>query len=286
MNQGDGSRIGLVGAGRLGASLAAGLVKAGYRLTVVASERLESARALARTTGTGTTATGDPAEVAERADVVFLTVPDSRIADVCAAIPWATGHIAVHCSGALELDVLATASVRGAATGCLHPLQTFPSRTPEPERFNGVYCGIEGPEPAGSLLSRIASDLGALTFRLDGVDRAKYHAAAVMASNLVVALASAAGRLWTQAGLDPTAGRPALAPLTLAAAQNVSVMELARALTGPVARGDLTTIERHLTALEADASLSDIYRVLSRELLGLPLGHDPATAERLRELFG
>lgn len=275
-----------MGAGRLGASLAGGLARAGYHVSVIASASLESAEALSRNLDRAPAATDLLGDAARLADLILLTVPDSRVADVCGAIPWTASHIAAHCSGALGLPILAAATERGAAVGCLHPLQTFPSRSPEPERFEGVYCGIEGAPPAGAILDRIAKDLRAIPFRLEGVDRAKYHAAAVMASNLVVALASAAGRLWELAGLDAGAGRQALAPLTLAAAQNVANMELAQALTGPVARGDVETVARHLRALEEDATLLELYRMLSTELLRLPLGHDAATARELAELLG
>lgn len=277
--------IGFVGAGRLAASLAAGLIRANYRVGVVASTSAESARALASELGPTVAATADLGEVAALAGTVFLTVPDAAIAETCAAIPWSPRHIAVHCSGASSLAVLASATTNGATASCLHPLQTFPARAPQPERFAGISCGIEGAEPAGSLLEQMAKDLGAVPFRLEGVDRARYHAAAVMASNFVVALAEAGGRLWELAGLDPASSREALAPLMLAAAKNVSTMDLAKALTGPVARGDIETVERHLAAIKADPALSELYRLLSSELLRLPLDHDAATASRLREIL-
>lgn len=275
--------IGFVGAGRLAASLAAGLAQAGYDVTVIASAHHQSAQALAAAIGPAVVATADMSQVAALADVVFLTVPDSAILKTCASVPWAPKHVVAHCSGALGLDVLATATQRGASVGCLHPLQTFPSRTPEPARFEGIHCGVEGAGSAGSRLEQFVNDLGAKPFRLEGVDRATYHAAAVMVSNFVVALASAGGRLWELAGLDPLEGREALAPLMLAAAENVSKMELAKALTGPVARGDIATVERHLAALDSDAGLLELYRLLSAELLRLPLGHDAATVARMRE---
>lgn len=277
--------VGFVGAGRLAASLAAGLIRANYRVTVIASTTVKSARALAGELSPEVIATGDLGEVAALAEVVFLTVPDSAIAGTCAAIPWSPKHIAVHCSGASSLDVLSAATQSGATVGCLHPLQTFPSRSPQPERFDGISCGIEGAEPAGSLLEQMAKDLRAAPFRLEGVDRARYHAAAVMASNFVVALAEAGGRLWELAGLDPASSREALAPLMLAAAKNISTMDLAAALTGPVARGDIETVERHLAAIKADPALLEIYRLLSSELLRLPLEHDAPTSARLRDLL-
>ena len=230
--------VGLIGAGRLAAALAAGLARAGYPVRAIASARIESARSLAAALGPGVPASADPGDVAAACDVAFLTVPDSAIRPLAERIGWRQGQVVAHCSGALGLGELAAARSGGA--------RPFP---------------------------------------LEGVDRAVYHAAAVVASNHVIALASAAARLWAMAGLPVESGREALAPLLLAAANNVARMELALALTGPVARGDIATIARHLDALERDPGLRELYRQLSDELLRLPLGHDEATTGRLRALL-
>ena len=123
--------------------------------------------------------------------------------------------------------------------------------------------------------------------RLEGVDRAGYHAAAVLASNDVVALmAAAAPRLGARRAAGGGGPRAALAPLMLAAAANVRALPLERALTGPVARGDVATVERHLAALArgAGARASSTAR-LALELLALDLGHDAGTARALRALL-
>lgn len=270
--------IGLIGAGRLGTTLAAALLEAGYHVNSVSTRSGNSPL-------TGVPATDDPQRVAGQCDLVFLTVPDGAIASTCASIAWSPRHRVVHCSGATGLLVLDSARASGADVGCLHPLQSFPSRSPGPERFRGIFCGVEGTGPVRELLHQMANDLGARAVSLDGVDRALYHAAAVTISNHVVALASAATRLWTLAGLPEASGREALAPLLQAAAGNVARLELPRALTGPVARGDVATVAAHLDALEREPELRELYRRLSAELLRLPLGHDRETAERLRALL-
>jgi len=253
-----------VGAGRLGATLAAGLVDTGYRVTAVASQHLPGAQALATALGPGVEFTMDAARVAARCDLVFLTVPDAAIAPTCRSIAWEPRHLVVHCSGALGLDALAGVTAAGGVPGCLHPLQSFPSRSPEPERLRDIFCGVEGADPLGPLLEQMVRGFGAQPFRLEGVDRTLYHAAAVFVSNHVVALASAAGRLWTLAGLPEQLGRPALSPLLLAASANVAALELRDALTGPVARGDVGTVEAHLRALAADPALRELYRACPR----------------------
>lgn len=277
--------VGFIGAGRLSAALAAGMLRLGFRVEAVASRQLASARVLATGLGDDVEPTTDACRVAELCQLVFLVVPDAVIAPVCRSVAWEPKHLVVHCGGAVGLDALATAREAGALAGCLHPLQSFPSRQPEPERFRGVFCGIEGDAPLRTLLERIATDFGARTFRLEGVNRALYHAAAVFVSNHLVALVSAAGRAWAMAGLPADLARDALSPLLLSASHNVAQLEVAEALTGPVARGDVATVRRHLEALAADSSLAALYRELSAELLRLPLRHRANVLNELRRLL-
>lgn len=251
--------VATIGMGRLGTSLAAALSRAGY--TVLTEQS------------------------APTAQLTFLTVPDRAIAEVAGSRTWRPGQWVVHCSGALGLEELAAPRSEGVLTGCFHPLQTFPSRTAEPERFRGIAIGIEATEPLRAALERIAVDLGSQPFHLAGVDRALYHAAAVVASNHLIALASAATRLWALAGLPEADGRQSLAPLITAAATNVATRDLVDALTGPIVRGDAATVARHLAALDVAPDLRELYRLLSLELLRLPLTLPGPAFEALETLL-
>lgn len=277
----------MLGAGRLGSALAAALTAAGIGRVEVGSRRPEQARALAAALGIEV---ASPAALVERCDLVFLTVPDAAITRTTGDLPWHEGQAVVHCSGALGLDALGAAAIRGAVTGCLHPLQTFPaggSPSQAPALFRGIVCGVESSDAAlGARLEAITASLGARPIRLEGVDRSLYHAAAVLVSNDVVALAAAATRIWTQAGLPGDAAREAFAPLLLAAAGNVGRLPLVAALTGPVARGDVTTVEGHLRALEVEPDLREIYRRLALELLRLDLDQPPSVTADLRRALG
>ncbi len=286
MRSDGGVRIGFVGCGRLAASLSMALGQAGYTVEAVADRDGDAARRLAGRLGDTARPVGSPAEVAKASDLVFLAVQDSAIAEVAAGVSWEKRHFVVHCSGAVGLDALEPAAAAGATTGCLHPLQSFPSLEPEPELVQGIACGIEGHEPLGSLLAEIVTRVGARAFRLEGVNRPLYHAAAVFASNYAIALVGAAGRTWALAGLPAGLAREALAPLLASVVGNVARMELGEALTGPVARGDVRTVEAHLGSLAAEPSLEDLYRLLGRELLRLDGPADPAARERLRQLLG
>jgi predicted short-subunit dehydrogenase-like oxidoreductase (DUF2520 family) len=277
-------RVGVAGAGRLGTALASALAEAGYRVEAVASRRAASTRALAASLPFAEVCSLD--ELPSRADLVFLAVPDGAIEELAAALSWRRGQAVVHTSGAQGLDVLGGVAKRGAVAGCLHPLQAFPAGLADPaERFRGITCGVEAAEPLGSLLEAIVADLGARSVRLEGVDRARYHAAAVLASNDVVALAAAAGRAWELAGLPPGASREALWPLIHGAVGAIGDLPLERALTGPVARGDVETVRGHIEALRDDPELLTLYRALGAELLRLDLGHSDAVVAQLRGLL-
>ncbi len=283
----DSYAIGVLGAGRLGSALAAALTAAGIGHVEVASRRPEQARVLAAALGIEA---ASAAVLVERCDLVFLTVPDAAIAQAAHDLSWRNGQSVVHCSGALGLAALGAAAARGAATGCLHPLQTFPAGGSPAQAlalFRGIVCGVESSDTSlGARLDAITASLGARPVRLKGVDRALYHAAAVLVSNDVVALTAAATRTWIQAGLPAGLAREALAPLLLAAAGNVARLPLLQALTGPVARGDVTTVERHLRALEVEPDLRELYRRLALELLRLDLDQPPAVTADLRRVLG
>ena len=284
--------VGVIGCGRLGASLARAMASAGYRVAALAARRRSRAQALARAIPGARARTA--AAAARGADLVLLAVPDAAVARVAETLPWRRGQAAVHCAGALGLEALSAAAASGAARGCLHPLQAFPDRDGSPERWRGIAVGVEAAEEDGSdlgaLLESLAADLGAgRTLRLEGVDRSCYHAAAVLASNDVVALAAASARAWALAGLPAAEAPRALGPLLSGAASAVAGLPpgagLEGALTGPLARGDLPTVARHLEALAREPSLQALYAALGRELLALPLPHPPETASGLSALL-
>ena len=259
----------MVGAGRLGSCLSVALLHAGYAVTSITSSSRDTARALVeRLSGARAV---DIETLVETSELVLLTVPDDALRELADRLPWRRGQQVVHCSGAHSLDVLQAAANAGAMCGCLHPLQSFPERFCDPQRFAGIACGVEAQGPLLDRLVRMCGDLGASVIALAGINRAAYHAAAVFASGYVIALHAAAAQAWTLAGLPPDQAQRALGPLTLSAAQNVQRLPLEAALTGPVARADVDTVARHTQALARAPELLALYRTLGMQLLALPL---------------
>jgi predicted short-subunit dehydrogenase-like oxidoreductase (DUF2520 family) len=195
------------------------------------------------------------------AGIVLLCVPDRALGDVCGDIALAD-HLPAflgHVSGASSLAVLDEARKRGVETFSLHPLQTIPHGATD---LAGAPCAVSGPSAAAVSLARsLCTRLGMIPFGVPDDRRAAYHAAAVMASNYLIALEEAAADLITRAGVAEA--RSVLAPMVLRAAANWA-SEGAAALTGPIARGDETIVQRHVEALrELAPELLPLYEALA-----------------------
>lgn len=211
-------RIAIVGAGRLGTALGAALRDAGMTVDGPHGRGFDG---------------GD-------GDAVLLCVPDGQIAAAASAIT--PGVLVGHCSGATGLDVLGGHEGFG-----LHPLMTV---TPAGAQFRGAGCAIAGTsDRATSLARHLAERLGMTAFAVADADRAAYHAAAAVASNLLVALEADAERLAATAGVP----RDALIPLVRASVENWARDGGRQALTGPIARGDDATVAAQRAAIAARA---------------------------------
>jgi predicted short-subunit dehydrogenase-like oxidoreductase (DUF2520 family) len=188
--------------------------------------------------------------------LLLLAVPDDALTEVAeelaAAGPAMEGRWAAHLSGASGLDVLEPLRRLGARRLAIHPLQTFADVEGAIAALPGSWVGVTADDEAGFTLGeRLAKDLGASPFRLEDDRRPLYHAAAVFASNYLVATSGVAERLFGQAGVPEP--RAAMHPLQEATLANVARLGPQAALTGPAARGDVSTVERNLDALAASA---------------------------------
>ena len=212
----------VIGPGRAGRSFARGLEKAGWVLA--------DGRVLGRA--------DDLSDAAAGVDLLVLAVPDGAVAPVAASVrPDPTGRCVVaHLAGALGLDVLAPHERRAS----IHPLRSLPTTTSD---LAGAWFAVAGDERAGE----VVADLEGRLVAVDDADRVAYHAAAVLASNHLVAL------LGTVERVAATAGVPldAFLDLVRGTVDNVELLGPAAALTGPVARGDWETVARDLEALPA-----------------------------------
>lgn len=246
-------RLGIVGTGALGTSLAYALAARGAQLVAVTARHAEHAAALA-THIPGCRPVPDAAAVATRADVVILAVPDDEISTLDRTVAWRAEQVVVHLSGARGAAVLAHAAECGAAVAALHPLMIFPQPAVGADdalaRLTGCTWALEaGDDDIAARLESLVHALGGQVLRLASGERVPYHVAAVLASNYVVTLLGTAVGLWEGFGADPDRALQALLPLLRATVENLATLGPAAALAGPVARGDVTTVAAHLAWL-------------------------------------
>jgi predicted short-subunit dehydrogenase-like oxidoreductase (DUF2520 family) len=230
----------IIGPGRAGTSLAWALTDAGWEVAPLVGRR------------------DDPREAAVGVDMVVLATPDDTLPAVAAAVEPIPTTLFVHLAGSRSLDVLAPHARRAS----VHPLVALPTPEIGAKRLVGAWYAVAGDPEA----RRIVEALGGRPFAVDDADRALYHATAVVASNHLVALMGQVERLAAAAGV-PFAAYLDLAAETL---DNVRDLGPAAALTGPAARGDEATIERHLADLPegeraAYRALADAARRLAAE---------------------
>lgn len=281
--------VAVVGAGRVGTAVAVALRSAGHHVVAVSGRTATVERAARLLPDVPVV---DPAQAARLAPVVILAVPDDVLAavvgDVAAQGGFQDGGWAVHVSGAASLAVLDAAAAAGAHRLGLHPLQTFPTAEDAIERLRGAGIAVTADDDEGEAFGMsLARDLGGAPFPIQDQARPLYHAAAVFASNYLVAVSAVAAELFAAAGvLDPAA---AMAPLQRATLQNIERYGPGAALTGPAVRGDLITIERNLTALraarpDAVAPYVALCRVATR--LGIDAGRlTPGDAQAVMEVL-
>jgi predicted short-subunit dehydrogenase-like oxidoreductase (DUF2520 family) len=284
----------IMGAGVVGTALAARLVRAGLPVTGLHGRQVELTDAAARAISGVVGSTGDVPQILSESDVVIISVRDDRVPEVAERLAregrLRHEQILLHTSGANPArTILAAALPHVRAVGTLHPLVSFADARVAVEGLQQMAFGIEGDEPARAMAKRIVRALGARAVFLEAENLALYHAGAVMASNYVVALADTAQSLLIKAGVPADQALPILIPLLTSVVQNLAQLGLPGALTGPVARGDVASVERHIATLEARApELVALYRLVGRDVLRLArekANLDPAGAARLEALF-
>lgn len=277
-------RIGFVGAGRLGTALAWSLAGAGLRVAAVANPTRAKAQALAaRIAGCEVSS---PQELAQTCDLVFITTPDSAIAQSAQAVRWRAGSAVVHCSGATEVDALACAEHDGAYIGGFHPMQTFGDPAAAVESLPGSTITIEAREPLDATLVALAARLGCRVNRLPPGMRGRYHAAAGYTSQFINALFAEAAAIWQSWGATEAAALEALLPLAHGTLASIRSAGIAAGMPGPVSRGDVASVEKHIAALsDLGDHTTGFYRTQCASTIALALaagGIDEATANRIR----
>ncbi|MGC3962160.1 MAG: DUF2520 domain-containing protein [Rhodocyclaceae bacterium] len=262
-------RIGLIGAGRIAKALARRWQAAGLAVVAVCSRHGESAMQLAAQIE-GCAAVATPADVATRADLIVLAVPDDLLGTIVDQLGALHDKAVVHLSGASELSVLDAARQAGAQVGGFHPLFLFAGRDDDAQRMAGCSITIEAAEPLANTLHQLARSLDCQPLTIPAGQRALYHAGANYAASFILCLLEEAATLWTHAGIDRAQTVQALWPLVAGTLESARGRALSDALAGPVSRGDVGIVAHHLNALDAlKGDHGALYRALTRRALEL-----------------
>jgi predicted short-subunit dehydrogenase-like oxidoreductase (DUF2520 family) len=258
--------IAIVGPGRAGSALGRAFHVAGYTIAAVGGRNPDNVRNLAAELGAR--ACQSPSTTVDLAELTILAVPDDVIgplaADMADSLCSAAGKAVVHLSGAQDRSPLKPLAQQASLRiGVFHPLQTF-RRGPQAVRnVAGTYFGIDAESPLREQLVQMAIDVKGHPFDLLGVDRALYHAAAVFAANYPMTLLAEAITIAAEAGLDEETARPGLTTLLAGAVNNLRDLAPADAITGPAARGDEGTLQKHLASLKFDPAAQRLYQLLA-----------------------
>ena len=273
--------VNIVGPGRLGMALALALSQSGYRVRSIVGQRLRSVRRAA-------TLLDAPAELLVTKDIQRM---------IQAVVKTLTGlkidtrkkPIALHTSGALSSEILEPLARSGWSTGSIHPLVSVSDPVEGASSFTGAFWCVEGDTKAMSAATTIVKKLKGRTFTVPAAAKPLYHAAAVMTSGNVVALFDVAVDMLHECGLSRREAKRVLLPLLQSATHNLIERTPSRALTGTFSRGDIATVEQHLTALSKRelTEARSLYGLLGKKSLHLAEenGLDSAIAKRIRKLM-
>jgi predicted short-subunit dehydrogenase-like oxidoreductase (DUF2520 family) len=255
--------IGIVGAGAVGTALGVALSRAGWPVAAVAS-RDEGRRERFRSLVPGARTFAEATALLDEVELIVLAVPDDAIGALAGDLRMYSGQAMIHTSGALGAEVLEPARAAGTQVGAFHPLVAFADTERAVAALHGATIAVEGDDQLASLLAELAEAIGATAVRLAPGSKAAYHAAAMLSAGGFVALLDAIAELGRVAGLDEAGSLAIYGGLVEQTLGNARALGIGRALTGPMVRGDVGTIRRHVAALERSApGVLALYRAVA-----------------------
>jgi predicted short-subunit dehydrogenase-like oxidoreductase (DUF2520 family) len=256
VNAGNG--VFILGAGRAGRGLSRALRASGVVVVGLHGRRVES---------TPDAVTSGPLPPAARsAGTILVAVRDSQLDEALAEIARAApseATVVLHASGSAEPATLAELRAVGHACGTFHPLVPLADPARAAALLRGAWIGVDGDEAAIARAGELARALGARTMHIPAGEKATYHAAAVIASNFPTVLAALAADLLVGVGIEAGEAWGAIRALMHGAVANLEGESPARALTGPIARGDVDTVQKHLAALSPHPATRALYASLA-----------------------
>ncbi len=279
--------IAILGSGKVGTAVGFLLLSSGYEIVAIASRSDESIkRGVEYTRAKPFRSLSQAAAMAE---CIIISTSDDAIASVCKKITEdgavTPGKKVIHMSGAGGLDLLESARKSGAHVASIHPIQSFADVTGAIENIPGTTFGITAQEEIKNWSVQIVKDLGGVPFFVSEKDKPLYHAAACMASNYLVTLMNMVVEVYKALGLKHDEAMKAFWPLVRGTIKNIENRGTVQSLTGPISRGDIGTVEKHLQAFQTKLpEFLNLYRELG--IFTVDIGHRKKTLsdERAKEI--
>ena len=277
----------ILGLGKVGTAVGFFLREAGYPIAAVSALPIESASSGVEFTGGKVIA--DYTEAARRGRIILITTVDDAIAHVCEKITRegaiGPGKKVVHMSGACGLDVLQSAKMAGASVACIHPMQAFADVKNAIQDIPGSAFGVTADGDIEAWALQIVEDLGGKPFIIADEDKPLYHAAACMASNYLVTLMHLVEVIYLRIGLSRDDALRVFWPLVRGTLRNIESQGTIQSLTGPISRGDVGTLKKHLTAFnEKIPELDFLYRTLGLQTADIGFKKGTLSQERVQEI--
>ncbi len=281
-------RIGFIGVGKVGTAFGVRLAEQGFPVVAAMDIFPDEARRFADSIS-GCAVYDSAQQLVDEMDFVFITTPDDVIAQVAGEVRWHAGQSVIHCSGANSAAILEPARTAGAHVGCLHPCNTFASIAQSLENLPGSTFTLEAEEPVLSDLKKFVQSLDGRALMLKEEDKALYHASICVACNYMYTIVNIATEMWKHFDIDQADALSACMPILKGTLNNMEHVGFPGCLTGPIARGDVGTIRKHLQALEErEPDRVALYKALGLETI--PIGLAKGTlaedkAAQLRQMF-
>jgi predicted short-subunit dehydrogenase-like oxidoreductase (DUF2520 family) len=259
--------INIIGAGRVGTTLGRCFTHTQTaHIQGVLSRSLETAQAACNFIGAGVACT----LLADlpQADIYLITTPDDAIASVAQALSnhLSTPAILLHCSGNLASEVVRVSNHCTVAS--IHPIRSFANAALASAHYAGTLHAIEGDAAALAILKPLFENIGGQCFEIQATEKSQYHAGLVIANNYLTTLHYHATQLLMNAGLSEAAAKNINTEMMQQALQNLQQLPHAAALTGPLKRGDLNTVQKHLAVLKTTGA-EKLYQALAQATLPL-----------------
>ncbi|KAF5279904.1 hypothetical protein FQR65_LT15155 [Abscondita terminalis] len=223
------------------------------------------------------------------ADITLITTPDDQIELCCQQLAknlnLKKDSIVLHCSGSLSSDVLKIIKEKNCFIASAHPMRSFAKPDISFKQYAGTYCAIEGDNEAVNIIKELFTKIGSVVYSIDKEKKSSYHASGVFASNYLVTLCQNSLLCLKDAGVESEISMKIIASLMQSTLNNLeTTLSPEKSLTGPIKRGDINTITKHLNALPEP--LADLYKTLglaTLDIANLPGDKEKKIAELLSQ---